>query len=263
VVGPKGGTGKTLTACNLAVALALKHRRVVIVDVDLQFGDVGIALGLTPEKTIYDLAVSPGPVDGEKVERFLTDHPSGARVLQAPTRPDKAGAVGPELLRQVFPILRARHDFVIVDTAPVFAPEVIASIDSATSLCVVGMLDALSLKGTRIGLETLDRMGYDPQGVQLVLNRADTSVGIGEDDVRAILGRSPDIRVPSDRAVPRAITDGLPIVLANEKSGPAKAFFSLAKLYLEQAEQRAQEESIDHEEPARAGGLRGLLRKDQ
>jgi pilus assembly protein CpaE len=261
VVGPKGGTGKTLTACNLAVALALSGRRPVIVDVDLQFGDVGIALGLTPEQTIYDLAVSGGALDAEKVERFLTPHSSGTKVLLAPTRPDQAGAIDPEFLRQIFPILRSRYDFVIVDTPPAFSPEVIASIDSSTALCVVGMLDALSLKDTKIGLETLALMGYDPKGVRLVLNRADTSVGISDKDVKTILGRRPDISVPSDRAVPRAITDGLAIVSSNEKSGPARAFFALASLYL--ADVSRQEESSPEGDaaPTTRRGRRTLLRK--
>jgi len=234
VVGPKGGTGKTLTACNLAVALARAGSRPVIVDCDLQFGDVGIALGLQPEKTIYDLVVSGGDLDADTVERFVTPHPSGAAALLAPVRPDQAAAVGPDHLRWIFALLRARFDFVIVDTPPAFSPEVIASIDSATDLCVVGMLDALSLKDTRIGLETLALMGYDPHDLRLVLNRSDTSVGISESAVEAILGRKPDVLVPSDRAIPRAITDGKAIVAASPKSGPAKAFLQLANLYLEE-----------------------------
>src|SRR5262249_7955708 len=128
VLGPKGGTGKTLTTCNLAVALAQGGARPVVVDLDLQFGDVGLALRPKPVRTIYGPAVAGGSLDGEKVESFLLGHSSGARVLLAPTRPDQAAAVGISFLRQLFEILRARHDFVIVDTPPAFSPEVIAAI---------------------------------------------------------------------------------------------------------------------------------------
>ena len=93
VLGPKGGTGKTVTSSNLAVALALEGRSSVLVDLDLQFGDVGLALGLEPTKTIYDLATSGGTLDGDKVESFLARHPSGARALLAPLRPDQAAAI--------------------------------------------------------------------------------------------------------------------------------------------------------------------------
>jgi pilus assembly protein CpaE len=233
IVGPKGGTGKTLAACNLAVALAQKGKRSLVVDLDLQFGDVGIAMGLSPERTIYDLARVGGSLDPDKAEDFLTDHASGARALLAPSRPDQAGTVTVEFLRELYAALRARHDFVIVDTPPGFSPEVIASIDLASDLLVVGMLDALSLKDTKLGLETLSLMGVSPERIRLVLNRADTSVGIKRSEAEAILGRTPDIFVPSDRQIPRATTDGEPIVVANGRAESARAFHSLADLYLE------------------------------
>jgi pilus assembly protein CpaE len=231
VLGPKGGTGKTLTACNLAVALTLSRRSPVVVDLDLQFGDVGLALGLRPNRTLYDLAVSGGSLDAEKVEGFVTAHPSGAHALLAPVRPDQAAAITISFLRSVFEILRTRYDFVIVDTPPAFSPEVIAAIDSSSHLCVVGMLDALSLKDTKIGLETLAQMGYEPDDVTLVLNRADTSVGIGQSDVEQLLGRRPDVLIPSDRSIPRALTTGRTIVEAEPRSAATRAFLSLAEIY--------------------------------
>ena len=233
VLGPKGGTGKTLTAANLAVALSDAGRRTVVIDLDLQFGDVGLALGLPPEKTVFDLAKSGGSLDAEKVEGFLVSHPSGVRVLMAPTRPDHAGIVTVEFLRELYASLRSSHEFVIVDTPPGFTPEVIASIDSSSQICMVGMLDALSLKNTKLGYETLELMGYDQGRVRLVLNRADTRVGITPEDVVKIIGRKPDVRVPSDRDIPRSINEGTPIVLSKRRSEAARAFRSLAGLYLE------------------------------
>jgi pilus assembly protein CpaE len=231
IVGPKGGTGKTLAASNLAIALAQKGKRPVIVDLDLQFGDIGIALGLSPERTIYDLARAGGSLDPDKVEDFITEHPSGARALLAPSRPDQAGTITVEFLRELYAALRVRHDYVIVDTPPGFTPEVIASIDLSSHLLVVGMLDALSLKDTKLGLETLSLMGSDPKRIRLVLNRADSSVGIKRSEAEAILGRTPDVFVPSDREIPRATTDGEPIVVANGRSDAARAFHALADLY--------------------------------
>ncbi len=134
VLGPKGGTGKTLTSSNLAVALAIAGSSPVVVDLDLQFGDVGLALGLRPERTIYDLCVSAGSLDGEKLDGFLSVHPSGARALLAPLRPDQAAAVTPEFLKEVYALLRERYDTVIVDTPPAFTPEVIATIDTSSHL---------------------------------------------------------------------------------------------------------------------------------
>ena len=232
VLGPKGGTGKTLTSSNLAVALAIAGSSPVVVDLDLQFGDVGLALGLPPERTIYDLCTSAGSLDGEKLDDFLSVHPSGARALLAPLRPDQAAAVTPEFLKEVYALLRERYDTVIVDTPPAFTPEVITTIDTSSHLLMVGMLDALSLKNTKIGFETLAQMGYQSQDITLVLNRADSNVGITDADIERLLGRRPDVLIPSDRAIPRALTGGEPIVVAEPKSGAARAFMELAQQYM-------------------------------
>jgi pilus assembly protein CpaE len=231
VLGPKGGTGKTLTACNLAVSLATSGHEVVIVDLDLQFGDITLSLGMSPERTVYDLAKSGGTLDADKLDGYLMTHSSGVRVLAAPTRPDHASTVSISFLRDVYAVLRSSFDYVIVDTPPGFTPEVIASIDSSTDICMVGMLDSLSLKNTKLGLETLELMGYDRNRIKLVLNRADSKVGISKDDVAAIVGRSPDITVPSDREVPRAVNEGNPVALYSPRSEVAAAFRSLATQY--------------------------------
>jgi pilus assembly protein CpaE len=236
ILGPKGGTGKTLVSTNLAVALAAEGRRPVLVDLDLQFGDIGLALGLRPDKTIYDLARSGGSLDEDKLDAYLVRHSSGLRVLLAPTRPDHASAVGVDFLRDVFTTLRSMSDYVIVDTPPGFTPEVIAAIDSSSNVCIVGMLDSLSLKNTKLGLETLELMGYSQERIALVLNRADTRVGITHEDVEAIIGRAPQVFIPSDRQIPISVNDGTPIVMKDERSEAARAFYKLAESYEQPAE---------------------------
>jgi pilus assembly protein CpaE len=231
ILGPKGGTGKTLVATNLSVALAQRDANVVLVDLDLQFGDIGLALGLSPERTMYDLMKAGPPFDHEKLDRHLIKHSSGVKVLIAPTRPDQASAVSIDFLRDIYASLRTMCDAVVVDTPPGFTPEVIATIDVSTEVCMVGMLDSLSLKNTKLGLETVDLMGYDTDHVSLVLNRADSRVGITPDDVSTIVGRGPDVSIPSDREIPRSVNEGTPIVAARQSSGAAKAFRTLADRY--------------------------------
>lgn len=236
VLGPKGGIGKTVTSCNLAVALAGRGVRTALVDLDLQFGDCALSLGLTPDTTSFDLAVSGGSLDAEKLDAFLLVHPSGLRVLAAPARPDQAASVSPEFISDVFSVLREEFDFIIVDTPPSFTPEVITTIDASTAICMVGMLDALSLKNTRLGMETLDLMGYDPGRVRVVLNRANTSVGITRADVLSILGRNPDILVPSHRDIARSVNEGAPVVISQRRSEAARAFEALATVFAEAPE---------------------------
>jgi pilus assembly protein CpaE len=230
VLGPKGGIGKTVTSTNLGAALADAGHSTVVVDLDLQFGDAGLALGVQPQRTIYDLATSGGVLDAEKLDGYLAEHRSGLRVLLAPVRPDQAQSITVEFLKDLYATLTRAFDFVVVDTPPGFTPEVIATIDAAASICMMGMLDAPSLKNTKLGLETLGLMDVPLDRVRVVLNRADSNVGISQGDVVAILGRSPDVLVPSQRDVVRWVNAGEPIVLAAKRSEPAKAFRALADL---------------------------------
>jgi pilus assembly protein CpaE len=232
VLGPKGGVGKTVTTSNLAVALALNGKAVSAVDLDLQFGDLALAMGVRPETTMYDLVQSGGSLDAGKLDAYVMEHPSGVRVLVAPTRPDQASSVTPEFLREVYPLLRATSEYVVLDSSPGFEPEVISAIDNSSYVCMVGTLDTLSLKNTRLGLETLDLMGYDPDRIVLVLNRADSRVGIDDEDVLAVVGRRPDVRIPSDVEVTRAVNEGRPIVLAKPDSPAAKGYRALAEEFL-------------------------------
>lgn len=231
VLGAKGGIGKTVVASNLAVALASEGASVAMVDLNLQCGDLALTLGLQPDRTIYDLATSGGSLDAEKLEAFLGRHESGVRVLMAPTRPDQSSGVTTEFLDNTYSLLRAMHDYVIVDTPPGFTPEVIASIDGASDVCMVATLDVLSLKSARVGLETLRLMGYDLSRVRLVLNRADSRVGLDVNDVTAIVGGGPDVLVPSHRDITRTVNEAKLIVTSSPRSEAAKAFKKLARLY--------------------------------
>ena len=187
------------------------------------------------------------------LDAYLAQHESGVRLLAAPIRPDQANAVTPEFLREVYATLRSSYDYVVIDTPPSFTPEVIASIDSSTHVCMVGTLDSLSLKNTALGLETLRLMGYNGERVSLVLNRADSRVGITREDVANVLGRPADVLVPSHRDVARSVNEGVPIVLSASRSEAGRAFASLAKLYVTTA--------TSAEAPSTNGHRRGRIRR--
>jgi pilus assembly protein CpaE len=212
------------------LTLLARRRRVVLVDLDLQFGDVALSLGLRPERTIYDLATSGGSLDANKVDAFLISHHSGLRVLAAPVRPDQTGTVSTEFIADVVGVLRTEYEYIIIDTPPSFSPEVIAAIDASSHLVMVGTLDTLSLKNAKLGLETLDLMGYPRDRVRVVLNRAHTNVGITNRDVEDILECSPDVQIPSSRDIAMAVNQGNPIVLSQKRSDASKSFGSLADL---------------------------------
>jgi pilus assembly protein CpaE len=234
VLGLKGGSGKTLTTANLGAALAAAGSSVAILDLDLQFGDLALTMGLAPDRTIYDLVRSGGSLDAEKLRDFLAVHSSGAQALLAPLRPDHASVVNPPFVREVLRLLRDMFDYVIVDTPPNFTPEVICAVDMADDILMVAMRDTLSLKNTKLGLETLERMDYDRRKIRILLNRANTKVGIARQDVLGILGRDVDVLVPSHRHVTRSVNQGMPIAL-EKGSAAGKAFRQLAAMYQQDA----------------------------
>jgi pilus assembly protein CpaE len=263
VLGPKGGTGKTLTSSSLAVALAEEGKSVALVDLDLQFGDLGLVLSISPERSLYDLATAGGTMDADKLDAYLAHHPTGVRVLLAPVRPDQAMAITPAFLHELFPLLREVFDVTVVDTPPGFTPEVIAAVDAASSICLVGTLDAPSLKNAKLGAETLELMGYPRDQIRIILNRADSSVGVTHADVVSVLGRAPDVLVPSHRDVVRSINAGESIMTAHPRSEAAKAFRALAQLVIADRAQRdrrqGERRGQPRTKPASERGRRGLL----
>jgi len=228
VLGPKGGVGKTTVSSNLATMLAMSGRRTLLLDLDLQFGDVGLVLGIKPERTIYDLVTAAGELDGVKLHGYLGTSEEGVHALLAPVRPDQAEEVTAERLATVLDVARTEFDVVIVDTPPAFTAPAIAAVDYAMHTVIVGSLDLPGLKNMKVGLETLALMGVAPADITLVLNRADSKVGLTAADVKAILSREPDIAIPSDRSVPRSVNAARPLVASEPKSATAKSLRSLS-----------------------------------
>ena len=231
VFGPKGGTGKTITATNVGVSLAMSGHRVALVDLDLQFGDVGLALGLTPERTIFELARSAGTLDAEKLDGYMTRHASGLRVLLAPTRPDQAKTVTEDFLRSLYAVLRAANDVVVVDTPPGVSPEVMTTIENSSDVILALTPDPLALKGAKLALETLGLLHYQQSKINIVLARTGAREAVSDEDVRTILGRAPDTIIPGDPDVPRSLQEGRAVVQSRPKSEAAQALARLAERY--------------------------------
>jgi len=224
VLGPKGGTGKTTIATNLAADLAIRGRETLLVDLDLQFGDVGVVLGVDPEHTIYDLATAGGTMDAERLRGFTGRSRDGVNVLLAPVRPDQADAVTAEHITAILDLARTTYDVVIVDTPPAFTAGVIAAVDQADLIVMLGSFDLPGLKNMKLGMETLQMMDVPSARILPVLNRANTKVGLLVADVTKVLGRAPEVAVPSDRGVPQSVNASRPIICMQPKSSPARSF---------------------------------------
>jgi pilus assembly protein CpaE len=229
VLGPKGGAGKTTVTTNLAVHFAAEGRRVLVIDVDLQFGDVGLMLGISPDRTIHDLVTAPGRLDGEKLRGFLGQSEDGVHALLAPLRPDQGDAVTRDAFEEILQVAVGEFDVVLVDTPPAFTAATIIAVDHADRVLMVGTLDLPGLKNLKVGMETLELMGVPRDRLTVVMNRADSKVGLSDGDVRDVLHGPPDAAIPSDRAVPRAVNSARPIIAGDPKAAPAKALRNIGE----------------------------------
>ena len=233
VFSPKGGTGKTVTATNLAASFA-KHegRRTLLLDLDLQFGDAAIMLGLEPAKTIYDLVVAPGELDSEKLAGYITKHTCGLDVLPAPLRPEDAELVTESKLARLLEVARESYDLIVVDTSPFFHGPMLATLDRTDELLMVCGLDVPTLKNVRLSLQTLELLSFPASRIRFVLNRANSKVGMKKKEVEGALDIKIGFEVPSDRAVPLGVNRGLPPAISDTGSDFAKAMRVVAKSLL-------------------------------
>ncbi len=230
VFSPKGGTGKTVISVNLAASLAkYESRRTLLVDLDLQFGDTAIMLGLEPEKTIYDLVVAPGELDSEKLVGYVSKHPSGLDVLPAPLRPEDAELVTEAKLTQLLKVARESYDAIVVDTSPFFHGPMLGTLDRTDELLIVCGMDVPSVKNVRLGLQTLELLSFPRERIRIVLNRANSNVGIKRSEIERALEADIRFELPSDRAVPLGVNRGNPVVLADPRAEFSRAIRALAR----------------------------------
>ena len=239
VFSPKGGTGKTVTATNLACAFAkYEKKRTLLIDLDLQFGDAAIMLGLEPEKTIYDLVVAPGELDSEKLAGYTTRHASGVDVLPAPLRPEDAELVTEPKVNRLLEVARGSYDLIVVDTSPFFHGPMLATLDRTDELLVLCGLDVPTLKNVKLAQHTLDLLSFPASRVRFVLNRSNSKVGMKQSEVESALGVKIAFEMPSDRAVPLAVNRGTPAVLAEAGCDFSRAVRSMAKGLLEPEQEK-------------------------
>jgi pilus assembly protein CpaE len=230
VFSPKGGTGKTVVSTNLAATLAKREgKRTLLLDLDLQFGDAAIALGLEPEKTIYDLVVAPGELDSEKLAGYVTKHQCGLDVLAAPLRPEDAELVIESKVIALLEVARSSYDAIVVDTSPFFHGPMLATLDRTDELLVLCGLDVPTLKNVRLALQTLELLSFPTSRIRYVMNRVNANVGLKTREVEAALKVKVSYELPMDRQVQVCVNRGEPVTLAEPRNDFSKAVASLAK----------------------------------
>jgi pilus assembly protein CpaE len=259
VFSAKGGCGKTTLATNMAAALADKGRReVCLVDLDLAFGDVAIALQLFPAHTIADAVPLGEYVDFGAVHALLTPHSPGLTTLVAPVEPGSGEGIPASLVSRLLQVLRDHFDYVIVDTPPAFDDHVLSAFDLSDIVALIATLDIPALKNLKLTLETMDLLNYPRDRWRIVINRADSKVGLAIGEVEKSLRAAISAQLPSSRDVPAAINRGVPIVLDDPRHPVSVAIKTFAENYV--ANVNAGAGARPARAPARTD-RRGLLRR--
>jgi len=237
VFSPKGGVGRTTIAVNLALAAAqLSDRKIVLVDGDLTFGDVGVMLNLPPTRTISDLIPYANQLDEELLDTILATHPSGLRVLLAPPKPELADLVTPEHMSLILARLRELFDYVIVDTMVTLNDVTLAILDVADKVLVVTTPEIPAVKNVRAFLDTATALGYPADKIEVILNRADASPGLDITEVDTPQGRrctAPIVCAGLDMV--EAANRGVPVVLSEPGGDVAQTIYSLVKTLIPEA----------------------------
>ncbi len=232
VFSPKGGTGRTTIAVNLAVALKMDTgKKVALVDGSLQFGDVAVVLNLATKKNITDVLSSGSEVDGDLLEDVMQTHSSGVRVLLAPPRPEMAELVTIEFLKKVLIRLRATYDYVVVDTWNSFHDQVLAVLDLSDRILLLMTSEIPTIKNVKLFLEVADALGYPPDKIALVLNRSDSRGGISMQDIQRSINHPVVGGIVSDGTLAiSALNRGIPFVVSHKDSQISRNVRDLGRL---------------------------------
>lgn len=228
VMSPKGGVGKTTVATNLAVGLGkATPMSVVIVDLDLQFGDVASGLLLEPEFTITDAVMGAASQDSMVLKTYLTVHPAGIYALCAPRSPVEMDRITAAHVTHLLNQLRQEFQYIVVDTAPGLGEHVLATLEQATDAVWICGMDVPSIRGMRTGFQILEDLGLVPEQRHIVLNMADRRAGLTLKDVEATIGVPVDVVLPRSRTLPFSTNKGVPVLQEGNRDPAAKGLRQL------------------------------------
>lgn len=217
-----GGCGKTFYATNLAYFLSrYTNRSVCIVDLDLQFGEVSTALRLRPKYTIFDALQRDDADEADlraHIDEYCMTHETGVSVLAAPREPSEADRISPPDVTRILEAVRNRFDYVIVDSPPALTETVLAAFDMSDMLYVMATLDLPSVRNMSVFLSTLERLKVPTDHVRLILNKAETDVGIDIEQVEKLFPQGFESVLPYAKEVSRSINLGMPVMAASPAS---------------------------------------------
>jgi len=231
VYSPKGGTGCTTIAVNLAVALNNEDTRVALVDANLQFGDVAIFVNEQGKNTILELAPRVDELEPDVVEETLIKHAaSGLRILAAPQRPEMADRISTDQFTKVVQYLQKMYAYVVIDASHILLDVTLSAIDISDVVVLATTQEIPSIKNARLFLDLLQTMGIDKKRVIFVMNRYDKRIAITPERVSENLKFEISVSIPLDEKIAiTAVNRGVPFMLDNKSQPIGRGIFSLAE----------------------------------
>ncbi len=231
VYSPKGGSGCTTIAVNLALTLHNEDTRVALVDGNLQFGDVAVFVNEQGKNTIVDLAPRAEELDPEIVDEVMLKHAaSGLHILAAPPRPEYAEKVSSGQFARVLEYLKQIYSYIVVDAASMLTDVTLAAIDVSDLVVLVSTQDIPSIKNCRLFLDLSQTLGIERERILFVMNRYDKRINITPERVAENLKQEVSSVIPLDEAtVVKAVNRGVPFVLESKNQPASRGIFSLAE----------------------------------
>lgn len=229
VFSTKGGVGKTTIASNLAVSIArMTKKRVALIDLDLQFGDVAIMLNVSVKNTISDLIKEINQLDRDLMDDYLVTHFSGVRVLPAPIKPEYAEYITAAHVEKIIHALKDTYHYIIIDTSASFHETVLASLDMSDRILFVSTLDLPTIKNIKSGLDVMETLHYPKEKINIILNKASEQYGIKYKDFENTLKHPIWSYVPEDsQTVITSANKGFPFVMTRTETKVAKAVLGM------------------------------------
>ena len=229
VFGTKGGIGKTTIAINLAVALSKRGKKVALIDLDLQFGDVGVFLDLEPKDSIAELVQERNTYDIDSIKSYMVLHSSGVSVLGAPKSPEYADIITGDHIEKIINTVRPYFDYVIIDTAPSYNDCSIVAIENSNTVLFIIALDISTLRNARISADVFETLNQKDK-MKVIVNR-DHESGISLKDAEKVLGCKMFMRIQSDwKTAISALNKGVPVVIDAPRTTIGQQFTQLAGL---------------------------------